>query len=162
MAQQTANTATDWSQLEQSLQADTALTQQLQLLLETEREQLEQRNYERFEALLGDKQTLLTALETNATARREQLAARGIDSETEALRQLAEQAPTIAADWHQLADLWRACQQANQINEQICLRTRSVVTRVLDLLHGQPGQGSTYDAKGLAHRLQNGRPISRA
>lgn len=161
MARQT-DIPRDWSQLRQSLQADTATTAQLRELLDDERLRLEERRYDRFEAMLADKQALLTTLETNAAARRDHLAARGIHGESEALALLAEEAPDIAALWLQLAETWRECQQANQINEQICHRTRQVVTRLLDVLHGQAGQGSTYDAKGLSQRLQKGRPISRA
>ena len=161
MARQT-DTPRDWSQLEQSLQADTALTEQLRQLLDEERLQLEQRRYEQFEALLGEKHTLLKTLDAGATARRDHLAARGIHSESEALALLADEAPDVAALWHRLADAWRECQQANQINEQVCHRTRQVVTRLLDVLQGQAGQGATYDAKGLSQRLQKGRPISRA
>ena len=152
----------DWSPLAQSLETDTAVTEQLRQLLAEERLQLEERRYEQFETLLGQKLELLTTLETNAKSRRDQLATLGIHSETEALALLIDQAPDLAERWQQLATCWQDCQQANQINEQICQRTRQVVTRVLDLLHGQPGQGNTYDNKGLSQRLQNGRPISRA
>ena len=131
-------------------------------LATTQRLLLEQRRYEQFETLLGEKQTLLKTLDAGAGARRDQLAARGIHGESEALALLAEEAPEVAARWHRLADAWRECQQANQINEQICHRTRQVVTRLLDVLQGQAGQGSTYDAKGLSQRLQKGRPITSA
>jgi flagellar biosynthesis/type III secretory pathway chaperone len=152
----------DWSELDQSLQRDTLLSQQLIDVLEQERLSLENRQYEQFQQLLQTKEQLLNALEQGATGRRQWLAQRGFADDKSALTLVTRQAPTIAELWQNAAEQWRACQHANKVNEQICGRTRVVVERVLDILRGQTSQGATYDAKGVAHSAQSGRTISNA
>ena len=157
-----APTAIDWSELDQSLQHDFSLGQQLRDVLEQERQTLENRQYEQFEQLLQGKQQLLAQLEQGGNARRQWLAKRGFADDASALRLVKLQAPAVAEQWQAAAEQWRDCQHANQVNEQICNRTRVVVERVLDILRGQPGQGSTYDAKGISKHMFNGRTISNA
>lgn len=152
----------DWSQLDRSLQRDTQLSREVLEVMERERESLEQRQYEQFEQLLGEKQRLIAALEQSSQARRRWLGGMGFADDARALEAAREQAPEVADSWHQAAELWRECQRANQINEQICQRTRVVVERVLDILRGQPGQGATYDAKGVPHHQDSGRTITNA
>jgi flagellar biosynthesis/type III secretory pathway chaperone len=157
-----ANDTMDWSVLDRSLQHDTALAQQLLGILEQERAALEARQYEQFEQFLQAKHGLLASLERNTTARRHWLAKRGFADDASALQAAQLHAPHVAQQWHDAAEQWRACQHANQVNEQICNRTRIVVEKVLDVLRGQPGQGSTYDARGLSQRQNGGRPITNA
>ena len=152
----------DWSELDRSLQHDAQLSREVLEVMERERLSLEQRQYEHFEQLLGEKQRLIAALEQGAQARRRWLSSLGFANDAGALDAAREQAPEVADSWHAAAELWRECQRANQINEQICQRTRVVVERVLDILRGQPGQGATYDAKGVPRHQESGRTITNA
>lgn len=152
----------DWSFLQQSLQQDSTASQQLLQLMRDERKALETRNYAAFEALLQPKQTLIAELEIHANERLEWLASQHFHSESEALQAAHEHAPNIAVLWNDAAAVWRECQTENQINEQICRRTRAVVEQVLDALRGQHQQSAVYDAKGLAQRGSSGRTISNA
>lgn len=154
--------AIHWPDLGRSLQHDSQLSQRLIELLEQERQALEQRRYEHFEQLLGAKQQLIQDIERGADARRQWLAAHGFADDRSALERVRQELPEVAARWQAAAELWRECQRANQINEQICQRTRVVVERVLDLLRGQPGQGATYDAKGVPRHQESGRTITNA
>jgi len=152
----------DWSELDRSLERDTLLSHEMLEILEQERKSLEERRYEQFEQLLGQKQQLIQDLEHGARNRRRWLAGLGFGNDTDALARVRQENPDVAGRWQAAAELWRECQRANQINEQICQRTRVVVERVLDLLRGQPGQGATYDAKGVPRHQEGGRTITNA
>lgn len=152
----------DWSELDRSLQQDTQLSRQLLELLEQERLCLEQRQYEHYEPLLSEKQRLLGALEHGVQARRRWLRGMGFADDAAALRAAEQAGDAVARRWHEAAQCWRECQSANQINEQVCQRTRVVVERVLDLLRGEPGQGATYDARGVPRHQEGGRTITNA
>lgn len=150
-----------WPELERSLTRDGELGEQLEALLGDERAALEQRDYARFEQLVGRKQQLVTALEQNADLRRRWLATKGFATEAAALARAGQEVPALAETWRQLAGRWQRCQDANQVNEQICARTRVVVTRMLEILRGDSG-GGTYDASGAARRLEQGRRLGDA
>lgn len=154
--------ARDWSLLQQSLQQDIETSQHLLHLMRQERDALQTRDYAAFEALIQPKQILLAQLEQHAAARRDWLAQQRIDSDAAALQLAHKEVPAVAALWHQAAEIWGECQTENQINEQICRRTRTVVEHMLDVLRGQHPQGGVYDAKGIAQRGASGRTISSA
>jgi flagellar biosynthesis/type III secretory pathway chaperone len=154
--------AIDWSEFDQFLQLDLGLSQQLLDMLQEERKALETREYAHFEELIGAKSRLIASLEQNTDTRRHWLQQQGFTSEVESLRAARATAPDVAAHWEQAATLWRDCQTANQINEQICRRTQVVVENVLDVLRGQHGQKATYNAQGQALRSTPGRTITSA
>lgn len=158
----TTPTANDWSLLLQLLQRDTTHSEQLLDLLRAERKALESRDYAQFEALITPKQSALEQLERNLSVRRQHLQQMGFSSDTDALQAAELRVPPVARAWLAAAELWRECQAANQVNEQISRRTRQVVEQVLDALRGQHAQSTTYDASGAAHRPNSGRTISSA
>lgn len=152
----------DWAPLAQFIARDLETGRQLLELLEQERRCLENRDYTAYEALVATKQTLLAKLEASADERRTWQRQRGIGDDTATLAAVTTGNPALGEQWQALAVLWRECQQTNQINEQICQRSRAVVSRLLDLMSGNSGQGSTYDAAGTTHRTQTGRSITSA
>ena len=152
----------DWSEFDQFLQLDIGLSQQLLDTLHEERKALETREYAHFEELIGAKTQLVASLEQNTNTRRHWLQDQGFTSEAGSLRAARATAPEVAARWEQAAELWRNCQTANQINEQVCRRTQVVVENVLDVLRGQHGQKATYNAQGQAQRPVAGRTITSA
>lgn len=155
-----SKSAIAWFEFNQFLLLDIDLSQQLLKTLQEERQALEARQYERFEELLGEKAQLIASLEQNTNTRRHWLQHQGFSNEIESLDAARKAAPDVAASWDEAAVLWRSCQTANQINEQICRRTQVVVENVLDVLRGQHGQKATYDAQGQAHRSIGGRTIT--
>jgi flagellar biosynthesis/type III secretory pathway chaperone len=152
----------DWLEFDRFLQRDIELSQQLLDVLQEERQALETRKYQRFEELLGEKHELIANLQQNTVTRRGWLQQRGFSDETSALRAAQSAAQEVAEHWDNAAVLWKNCQTANQINEQICRRTQVVVETVLDALRGQHGQKATYNAQGLAQRSNAGRTITSA
>lgn len=157
-----SQTAIDWSEFDRFLQLDIELSQQLFGALQEERKSLETRQYQRFEELLGEKAQLIGRLEHNTNDRRHWLQQQGFTGETGALLAARRAAPDVAGRWDEAADLWRECQTANQINEQICRRTQTVVENVLDVLRGEHGHKATYNAQGQAPRTMGGRSITSA
>jgi flagellar biosynthesis/type III secretory pathway chaperone len=158
----TTPAARDWTSLDQLLAQDAATTRQLLDLFAEEREALQQRAYDHFELLLQRKGEALAALQAGTLTRRRWQEAHGLADDQQALAAADREAPATAAQWHELADLWDRCQQANRVNEQIAQRTRTVVGRLLDILSGNAGMGGTYDASGGKRRLQSGRNITTA
>lgn len=155
-------TAPDWSLFDYALQQDISHSQQLLEVLLNERAALEAREYGDLENIIELKKSCVEKLETNAAQRQRWLSQHGFADDFSALNAVKQQAPEVAVHWNTAATAWRECQTANQVNEQICRRTRLVVERVLDILRGQNAAAATYDAKGYSQRSQSGRTISSA
>lgn len=149
-----------WGTLRQYLERDQQLSEALLALLESERTCLEQRDYSAFEELLQRKSALLGELAGNGQQRLQWQQSVGLPDDCAALAAAEAAEPSLAEFWRQLATVWETCQQRTRVNEQIAQRTRVVVGRMLDILSGNAGQGSTYDAGGTTHRLQTGRNIT--
>jgi flagellar biosynthesis/type III secretory pathway chaperone len=152
----------DWSLLHQLLQRDTTTSEQLHNLLLEERKALESRDYATFATLVTPKTQLVKQLEQNLTVRRQHLRQMGLNTDLDALQAARTSAPAVATCWESAAALWENCQNASQVNDQICQRTRLVVERTLDVLRGEHSQGATYNASGAAERSGSGRTISSA
>lgn len=158
----TAHPAPDWSLFDHALQQDIAHSERLLDVLLNERKALETREYGDLENLIAQKKSWVEQLETNALQRQQWLSQHGLTDDFAALNAVKQQAPMVATRWEAAATAWHECQTANQVNEQICRRTRLVVERVLDILRGQSIASATYDAKGYSQRMQSGRTISNA
>lgn len=158
----TTHPSPDWSLFDQALQQDISHSEHLLTVLLNERKALETREYGNLEQLITEKKSWVDRLETNAAQRRQWLSQHSLNDDFAALNAVRQQAPEVAAHWEAAAAAWRECQTANQVNEQICRRTRLVVERVLDILRGQTAPATTYDASGQSQRSQKGRTISSA
>lgn len=155
------STTPDWPRLAQQLSGDAEQTDALYQLLQNERDALAQRDYDRFQNLLENKRELLARLESGLRQRQNWLNQAGFPDEQAALEAAQTQAPEIAGQWRQLAEQWRECQTFNTGNEQIALRTRQVVGRMLDILRGNNGP-ALYDARGHARLSGGGQTIGDA
>lgn len=156
------HTTPNWSLFDYALQQDIAHSEQLLSILLQERQALEAREYTDFENLIEQKKSLVERLESNATQRKRWLSQHGMDDDFVALNAAKNQAPEVVTRWEAAATVWRECQTANQVNEQICRRTRLVVENVLNILRGQNAPSPTYDAKGYSQNSQDGRTITNA
>ncbi|WP_339340046.1 flagellar protein FlgN [uncultured Oceanicoccus sp.] len=151
-----------WSDIEATFEYDIPATTKLLDLLQRERKALEQRNYEEFQNIIGEKQPMLTILEGHANTRQQLLTAAGYHNEQSTLEAADIQAPAVAKAWRQLAEDWKQCQNLNEINQRIAKRTRLVVGQMLDLLYGQNNRNKLYTSKGDAKTTTAGRPITSA
>lgn len=152
----------NWSLFDYALQQDITHSEQLLSILQQERQALESRDYNDLENLIDQKKNLVEQLENNAAQRKRWLSQHGMIDDFAALNTAKIQAPNVVTRWETAATVWRECQTANQVNEQICRRTRLVVENVLNILRGQNAAAPTYDAKGYSQHSQNGRTISNA
>lgn len=152
----------NWALFDYALQQDITHSEQLLAVLMQERQALESREYNGLENLIAQKKNLVEQLENNAAQRKRWLSQHGMADDFTALNAANTEAPDVATRWETAAIVWRDCQTANQVNEQICRRTRLVVENVLNILRGQNAPSATYDAKGYSHRSQDGRTISNA
>ncbi len=152
----------NWSLFDYALQQDITSSEQLLAVLLDERKALESRNYDNLDSLIAQKKALVEALENNAAQRQRWLAQHGMADDFAALDTARNQAPEVVARWEKAAAAWRECQTANQINDQICRRTRLVVENVLNILRGQTASAATYDAKGYSQHAPDGRTITNA
>ncbi|ARN73068.1 flagella synthesis protein FlgN [Oceanicoccus sagamiensis] len=151
-----------WTELEATFKHDIPATSKLLDLLQRERKALEERNYDEFQKIIGQKQQLLTILEFHANTRQQLLTAAGYTDEPSTLVAADQQAPLVAKAWRKLADEWRQCQELNEINERIAKRTRLVVGQILDLLRGSNSKNKLYTSKGDATAPSGGRAITSA
>lgn len=158
----TAHPTPNWSLFDYALQQDIAHSEELLSVLVQERQALEAREYTDFENLITQKKNLIEQLENNATQRKRWLSQHGMADDFAALDIAKHQAPDVVTRWEAAAAVWRECQTANQVNEQICRRTRLVVENVLNILRGENASSPTYDAKGNSRNAQSGRTISSA
>ena len=156
------NPTTPWPELGTQLQHDQQTTQQLLQLLEDERIALESRNYDTLNALLAQKQPLLSQLEGNAKQRSLWLKHYGFKDERQLLKSAEQQAPDVADIWNALADDWELCQERNRVNDMVAKRTKLVADRLLDLLHGTTQKAATYGADGAYRSKGLGRSITSA
>lgn len=151
-----------WSELQSTFQKDLPQTVQLHKLLIEERTALESRDYETFQALLKNKNTLIAGLKQHAGTRMHALQAAGLQDEKNTLIAAEKEAPSVAKAWRQLAKQWDECQHLNAVNERILQRTRLVVTQTLDLIRGNNGANRLYDGKGRSNNSALGRTITSA
>ncbi len=88
-----------WSEIEATFEHDIPATSKLLDLLQRERNALEQRNYDEFQKIIGQKQQMLTILEFHANTRQQLLATAGYHDEQAILEAADVQAPAIAKAW---------------------------------------------------------------
>ena len=151
-----------WSSFTKTFKLDLATTTELLDILQQERKALEERSYDDFQKILGQKHQQIKQLELHAQVRQRLLQEAGFTDENSTLAAAEEQAPEVAKAWHQLAEQWQQCQNQNEINERIAKRTRLVVGQMLDLLRGNHSQPKLYTRKGDAHSRSTGRSITNA
>lgn len=153
---------TDWQSLYALLNEDKQTTELLINALNHERELLTTRNYEALTSALTDKSLLIQQLEKRSNDRQKFLKDSGFQTEKDLLAAADREKPVVAAAWRELAALWKNCQAQNQVNDQIVRRTRIVIQRVLDIMHGQPDLGRTYNVKGESHKGYTSKAIASA
>ena len=161
-ARSTSAGTTDWQALYTILTEDKKTTELLISALNHERDLLTSRNYESLSSALTDKSLLIQQLEKRSDDRQTFLQTAGFAAEKDLLAAAEREQPLVANAWRELAALWQRCQDQNQINDQIVRRTRIVIQRVLEIMHGQPDLGKTYNVKGESHKGYTGKAIASA
>jgi flagellar biosynthesis/type III secretory pathway chaperone len=60
----------------------------------------------------------------------------------------------LSAQWPELRELAERCAQANRVNGGTLALNRSMVSRLLDCMHGTSNQSTTYSANGRVKRRE--------
>lgn len=161
-AQTSAHSGANWQALYNLLLSDRQTTQALIDALEKERHLLTTRDYDGLTAALAEKSLLVQQLEQRSNERQQFLQDAGFESEKDLLSAADREQPAVATAWRELASLWENCQSQNQINDQIVRRTRLVIQRIMEIMHGQPDLGRTYNPKGESYKGYSSKAIASA
>lgn len=139
---------------------------QLAALLLDELRAIESRDPDGLLRLAGDKQTLLTRLETETARQRDWIEAAGFGFTPDGVErfiQTHDRDDRLGTRWSALLDQTRCCQRLNSDNARSIDRDQRRIAMTLRLLKGEDASTTTYDPRGrTAAGGQRGRTISQA
>ena len=147
--------------LAKSISNDINACQNLLALLEQEREHLKKREIESLDTIIEAKSKLLNQLHQSAFTRTQWTnqyqseAQNGNASAEQSFSQYANE-NGLTEQWQKLQDLFKACQNANEVNGKVMMRSQSTHERLLNILRGQDNNSPLYNGKGTKHN-QNAR-----
>ncbi|BCD99259.1 flagella synthesis protein FlgN [Marinagarivorans cellulosilyticus] len=148
--------------LAKSISNDINACQNLLALLEQEREHLKKREIDSLDALIEAKSKLLNQLHQSALTRTQwtsQYQSEAQQSTASSAEQVFSQYAIengLAEQWQKLQQLFKACQDANEVNGKVMMRSQSTHERLLNILRGQGNNSPLYNGKGAKHN-QNSR-----
>lgn len=133
-------------------------------LIDLEYQALGERDLERLQGLLTDKQPLLALLAQHATQRSRVLDGLHLSADRAGLEQLAQGSALgaeLLTQGDALNELFKRCQTANLRNGQLIRSNQAATVRMLNILRG----GDTpnlYDSRGSAAKISGQRFLSQA
>jgi flagella synthesis protein FlgN len=133
-------------------------------LIDLEYQALGERDLERLEALLADKQPLLAQLAQHGNQRSQLLGSMNLSADRAGLAQVAQlsaQGDELLARSDELNELLERCQTANLRNGRLIRSSQSATGSMLAILRGGDTP-SLYDSRGSAARIGGQRPLSQA
>lgn len=151
--------------LPQQLNDDIATARRLLELAEEEFQVLTRRDMPRLEALLSEKQPLLSMLAQHGSQRGQLLASRRLPADRSGLAQLLTDTPErerTLAQADALGDLLEACRNANERNGRLIRANQAAVGSILHILGGNQDAPRLYDNRGGTARTGRQRPLSQA
>jgi flagella synthesis protein FlgN len=147
-----------------SFNEDINHAKRLLVLLDEEFEALKNRQLERLQSILAEKQPLLTLLNQHADSRSQLLASHNLSTDRLGIQTYASQIGHSDALMHaadQLAELLVQCQSGNVRNGRLIRANQTSSTSLLGILRGGEPT-SLYDSRGSKARIQQHRPLSQA
>lgn len=147
------------------LEQDISLIDQLQTLLEQERELLESRQHQPLQALIDAKHPILEQLGEHSRQRQHWLQQAQLSSDHEGWVTLLGANPAsevLIEPWQRLSERFEACQELNEINGKIIGRSRQTLGQLLTILRGQSGGPQLYNAQGSTAPERGSSRISEA
>lgn len=153
-------------QVSAMLAEDSERIEQLQQLLEQEREILEKRDHQALADLLEHKNRLLAELGQHALQRQNWLRSARLSCDHDGWLRWLEQHPHLQsqkAQWNQLAERFHHCREQNEINGKVLARAQHTNSTLLNLLRGQSQSApELYNAKGRAGSAGQSQPLTKA
>lgn len=144
--------------------ADIGTAQQLLELLDDEFSALSERDLSRLDALLNDKQPLLTLLQQHGGERASLLEDAGLSADRDGLASLAARSQIgnqLLTRSEELSVLLQRCQEANLRNGRLIHANQASVGNMLGILRDGQTPG-LYDSRGGTARIAQQRPLSQA
>lgn len=143
---------------------DIGTAEQLLELIDAEFQALTERDLQRLDSLLSDKQPLLALLQQHGSERSRLLLAAGLSADRDGLGALAAGSALgeqLLARSEALSALLQRCQEANLRNGRLIRANQASVGSILGILRGGETPG-LYDSRGSAARIAQQRPLSQA
>ena len=144
--------------------SDIGTAEQLLELIDNEFQALTERDLDRLDTLLNDKQPLLALLQQHGSERSRLLAEAGLSADRDGLATLASNSSVgdqLLARSEALSVLLQRCQEGNLRNGRLIRANQASVRSVLGILRGAETPG-LYDSRGSAARIAQQRPLSQA
>lgn len=130
--------------------------QQLEELLQHEKDALLERQFQNLHQYLQLKRQLLAILEKNASQRQQVLAQMQLSATPDGWRQLlkkADKSGQASERWQQLEVLLKRCHTLNAVNEKLTHRTHMAASQMMDILRGAHNQPKLYTDTGARQRF---------
>ncbi len=144
--------------------SDIGTAEQLLELIDNEFQALTERDLDRLDTLLNDKQPLLALLQQHGSERSRLLEEAGLSADRDGLATLASNSSVgdqLLARSEALSALLQRCQEGNLRNGRLIRANQASVRSVLGILRGAETPG-LYDSRGSAARIAQQRPLSQA
>lgn len=139
--------------LQHMISLDTAATESLKLLMQRERELLEQREHTDLPALIEQKEELLARLGAHALQRQELLKSLNLPADASGWESFMSDHPALTEcrePWKRLTQLFAECQELNEINGRMITRSRQTLSNLLNIVRGQSAGPKLYNQSGIA------------
>lgn len=143
---------------------DIGTAERLLELIDNEFQALSERDLPRLQALLADKQPLLTQLDQHGRTRSQLLRSLQLSADRVGLQALAAQSSQgelLLERGDQLNNLLERCQSANLRNGRLIRSSQASAHSMLNILRGNDTP-SLYDSRGSTARIGQQRPLSQA
>jgi len=151
-------------QLKQLLKQDTVELNNLNKLLETEKETLKTRNSQKIQAIANSKQQIIQSLETRAKLKAKLIAKSGLG-----IRPGEVETTLKTLNDEELINLWQssreklsACKDKNHINGSIITRTLSRTNKLMSIVRGQNNSQKLYGQQGKERSYSGSQIIGQA
>jgi len=155
----------DISQLQEMMSLDADAVRRLKVLLVQERQLLEQRQHDSLQQLVEQKTLLLDQLGRHAQMRHKLLQLLGLPVNATGwdsfLHRNAHTVP-LREGWRNIIEEFSECQRLNEINGKMIARSRQTLNHLLNLLRGQVGAPSLYNAYGNATQQHTSYTVAKA
>lgn len=144
----------DPKRLLQQINNDITACETLLLLLQQERDALNNRDIDALDQIIEQKTVQLTHLENSAQQRTEWARANSDSVDLQEIQHawlaILEQAniPIIQEQWGKLKELQQQCKAANEVNGKILARNQKTFNRLMEIVRGQTASPNLYSAAG--------------
>ncbi len=147
------------------LERDLEAAQCLRVLLEEERQLLEQRDHQSLSKLIEQKNIHIGVLNHHANERQSVLESLNMTSGNRDWEKLLASDPALRAHlplWQTVKDTVLECQRLNDVNGRLINRSQQTLVRLLNLVRGKTAAPQLYNAAGASTHTPSSQTLTRA